>query len=155
MNATSHARSPFLAHNPFLGAWRLLEFYVSAEGRSERNYPFGRDAQGLILYGDTQMSVQMMQQGRPKYSGKDTHRGSMEEMAASAAGYMAYTGSYAFDASSSIITHYVETSLNPEWVGTPLERFVILQGDTMELRTVQPLDVNGEKVYASLVWARV
>jgi hypothetical protein len=155
VNATSHASSLSLTHNPFLGAWRLLECYVSADDYSERNYPFGRDAQGLMLYGDTQMSVQMMRQGRPKYCGKDRHCGGMGEMATSAAGYMAYTGSYAFDASSSIMTHYVETSLNPEWVGMPLERLVILQDNTLELRTVQPLDVNGEKVYTSLVWARV
>jgi hypothetical protein len=54
----------------FIGAWRLL----SLEGRTSTgdvSYPFGKDAQGYLLYSrEGYMSVSVMQARRVQDSGK-------------------------------------------------------------------------------------
>lgn len=69
-----------------VGAWRLDEFSVAAQ---DGTVSLGEDVEGLIVYTpDGYMSAQLMEPGP---SG-EFMPGTLEEDAAAAAGYIAYSG---------------------------------------------------------------
>jgi hypothetical protein len=77
-----------------IGAWKLVEYIINDKRNpGQRFYPLGKDATGIIMYTPNgYMSAQLMAQGRPVYANGHIHTGSIEEMAAAAKGYMAYSG---------------------------------------------------------------
>ena len=77
-----------------VGAWRLAEFSVTAQDGTV-TYPMGDDVEGLIIYTpDGYMSAQLMKHGRPPYASEELTNGTLEEEAAAAAGYIAYSGQF-------------------------------------------------------------
>lgn len=79
------------------------------------------------------MSLQVMRAGRPEYDSGDLHNGSEAEMAAAAAGYLAYCGPFSFDEATSTVRHQMTVSLYPNWIGQNQERFAELDGETLVL----------------------
>jgi hypothetical protein len=68
--------------------------------------------------------------------------------------FIAYSGTFAFDGTD--VTHTVEMSLYPNWVGTHQVRHVHLSedGDTLELST-EPFTLAGRRSIQRLTWVRV
>ena len=131
-----------------VGAWKLVEYSIKdKKNPNERYYPLGKDATGIIMYtSDGYMSAQLMAQGRPVYANGHIHTGSIEEMAAAAKGYMAYSGKYVLNEETSTLIHHMEVSMNPTWLGQAQERYFKLEGDTLTITT--PGD------FAKLIWKR-
>ncbi|AMB98568.1 hypothetical protein AWM75_00530 [Aerococcus urinaehominis] len=130
-----------------IGCWELVS-YQSENEAGETIYPLGQDAQGYIMYTpDGYMSAQLMAPGRPAYASGDLHRGSQDEMAQAAAGYMAYTGPYDIDEDKQELTHHMTLSMNPTWLGQSQPRVVSLEGDLLKI-------YNGLKPADQLVWRR-
>jgi hypothetical protein len=136
-----------------IGTWRLQSF-VSRRGESVR-YPFGVDAVGILVYAPTRhMSGQLMRIGRPPASAGTLATGSDEEVRASAAGYVAYAGTFEVDDARDIVMHHVTMSLLPNLVGTIQRRHVLWDGDILELQT--PVEeIGGVVQRAHLRWERV
>ena len=86
------------------------------------------------------------------FAAGDILSGTIEEQAAAAATCIAYAGRY--EVLDTIITHYVEVSLFPNWVGSAQERFFEFTGDRLSLST-RPMLQRGSKQRAYLVWQRV
>jgi hypothetical protein len=129
-----------------VGTWRLAEFTLTKPD-GEIIYPLGKDATGFIMYTpDGYMSAQLMAQGRPVYASGDTFKGTQEEMAAAALGYMAYSGKYEVDDEKSTLTHHMEVSMNPTWLGQAQLRNVKLVGNRITITT----NINT----AILIWER-
>ncbi len=141
------------SQNPLIGTWQLvsLESQSSAGGIS---YPLGEHPYGLLLYSSKRMSAHMMRPDRPAFASGDIRRGTPEEVKAAFEGFVAYCGTYSIDEQRGTVTHHVEASLLPNWVGTDQQRFFTLTGRRLTLRT-PPLLVNGQTVTATLVWERV
>ncbi len=66
--------------------------------------------------------------------------------------YIAYSGRYTVEGGT--VTHHVEVSLFPNWVGLPQVRFYSLTEDTLVLQT-PPIESDKGMVTAQLTWKRV
>lgn len=131
-----------------IGAWKLQDYYIEDKVDPEKRfYPLGKDVTGFILYTpDGYVSAQMMAAGRPPYASGRLHTGTMEEMAQAAKGYMAYSGQYEVDESTSTCYHHMQVSMNPTWEGQTQKRFVTMENDT--------ITITNENNKAVLVWKR-
>ncbi|MDP9363809.1 MAG: lipocalin-like domain-containing protein [Chloroflexota bacterium] len=135
-----------------VGTWRLKRWEArDADGNVA--YPLGPDAVGYLVYTpDGHVSVAMMRADRPPFAGDDLLGGTPEELAAAAAGYVAYCGRYEVRGDGAVV-HRVELSLFPNWVGSEQVRFAAVAGDELTI-TTRPLRIGGETVN-QLVWERV
>ena len=138
--------------HPLCGTWRL----VSWENRSatgDVTYPLGPDAVGYLTYtADGYVFVALMRAERAHFAAGDLLAGSTDELAAAAAGYVSYAGTYRLRAGR--VIHHVLASLFPNWVGTDQERIVGWDGGHLLLST-PPTAFGGQQQTAHLVWERV
>lgn len=137
-----------------LGAWRITAYKAQRED-GDILYPMGADAVGYILYThDGYMSATLMQPKRAHFSIADLTLAPAAERAAAAASYFSYAGSYEVDEASGVVTHRVELSLLPNWVGIQQKRKIILDGDQLELRALAPSMIAGEMRTVRVFWER-
>lgn len=110
---------------------------------------------GLLAYtADGTMIGIMGPDGRPGFATDDVTGGSQEEQAAAFATFIAYGGRYEVDGET--VTHHVETSLFPNWIGTHQRRRWSLDADGRMLTlTSPPLVLGGATRIQRLVWERV
>ena len=131
-----------------VGVWSLVS-YQSQDDEGNVIYPLGKDATGFIMYHpEGYMSAQLMQQGRPAYASGDLHEGTKDEMAEAAMGYLAYAGKFEVNEETSTLTHHMEVSMNPTWLGQQQPRVGSIEGDILSI-------YNGLNPDQKLVWKRV
>ena len=68
--------------------------------------------------------------------------------------YFAYAGRYTLDAQRSTVTHHLEISSTPNYVGTDLQRTFTLAGNRLTL-TTPPRTLAGQTSTSTLIWERV
>ena len=98
------------------------------------------------------MSVAFMKEGRSEFASGDIRGGSVEEKIEAFNGYISYSGR--FEVSGDVVTHVIEVSLFPNWIGERQERFFEFDGDRLTLSTPLQL-VGGMSLSSHLVWERV
>ena len=164
--AASHARELFLRHrrpalydawlNPprdvrgkdLIGSWRLLS-YETIDEDGHRGRPYG-DAVGRISYdAHGNMAGQVMRPGRSPVSLGD---GNAQQVRTAYMGYIAYFGTWRIADDGLTITHHVQGSLNPAWVGGDQVRGM----QYADGRLVLSVDVHkaGALVKHLLTWER-
>jgi len=136
------------------GTWKL----VSCETRSlngELAYPYGKDPFGMLMYdsGGKVFFALLMRRDRPKFVSDDPWRGTPEEIKAAFEGFNAYCGTYEVNEEKGTVTHHVEGSMFPNWVGMDQVRFFKCSGDQLLLST-PPIRLGGRQSTAHLIWAR-
>ena len=116
-----------------IGTWRLVSYQAQdAQGRISN--PLGKNSLGLLCYmNDGFMSMQVMREDRPGYGSSDLRISLMEEMPAAGNGYVAYAGRFSVDEAAATVTHYVQLSSLPPWVGTDQTRTVALRAGRLYL----------------------
>ena len=77
------------------------------------------------------MAAQVSGDPRPKLG--DPDHPTAEEARAAYESYLAYGGTYVFDAARSVVTHHIELSMEPADVGDSLQREVRLEGSRVVL----------------------
>jgi hypothetical protein len=118
------------------------------------NYPYGRNPFGILIYDpDGNVFVLLMRRDRPKFASDDTWGGTPEEIKAAFEGFNAYCGTYEVNEDKGTVTHHLEGSMFPNWVGTDQVRFLKRSGDQLTLST-PPMPVSGKQSTVQLVWAR-
>ncbi|MDW0116347.1 lipocalin-like domain-containing protein [Sporosarcina thermotolerans] len=131
-----------------IGTWSLVS-YQTTDQDGKVIYPLGEDAKGFIMYNpDGYMSAQLMASGRPAYESGDLHTGTIEEMAQAANGYLAYSGRFEVNEEKQELTHHMEVSMNPTWLGQSQPRIAKINGDVVVI-------FNGLKPEDKLTWKRV
>ncbi|WP_026573059.1 lipocalin-like domain-containing protein [Bacillus sp. UNC438CL73TsuS30] len=131
-----------------IGTWSLVS-YQTTDRSGKVIYPLGKDAKGFIMYNpDGYMSAQIMAPGRSAYKSGDLHTGTKEEMAEAAHGYLAYSGHFEVDEEKQELTHHMDVSMNPTWLGQSQPRIAKLNDDTVVI-------FNGLKPEDKLTWKRV
>lgn len=128
-----------------IGAWALVEYKTEPVNGGPASYPLGQDAAGIIMYTpDGYMSAQLMQRGAPKFAVPDIGGGNEHELAEAMRRYMAYSGRFALEdkAGTPRLTHQMEVSSFPNWLGNVQERTVALDGDYLTLGTDGPILVQ-------------
>jgi hypothetical protein len=114
-----------------VGTWRLVR-YFDTDASGKRTYPFGDKPIGYLVYDSTgHMSAQVMRTPPPRFASGDDAKGTDAEVRAAYDGFVAYFGTYRVDEAKSVVTHVVEGSLRPSYVGTDQPRPVELRDDAL------------------------
>jgi hypothetical protein len=129
----AHARSCDTMHtmrDRLVGHWTLLS-YDTFHPDGSIGRPYG-DAVGRLCYdGHGNMSGQVMRPGRQPVAHRDE---GVRNVRAAYAGYVAYFGTYEVSAAGDTVTHHVQGSLNPSWVGGHQVRRLRFDGDRLILQ---------------------
>ena len=138
-----------------IGAWRLVSYVESPVDGSPKRFPLGKDAQGIIMYTpDGYMSAQLMKPGRRQFASGDWFEGTPEEFVEEGGGYIAYSGPFHVDEIRQSLTHSMNVSLYPGWIGQTQPRVVKIDGNRLHLGTASPIESGGAQVMADLIWER-
>src|SRR6202022_5076044 len=111
-------------------------------------------ALGLSMYtADGYMSAQIMRRDRPAFDRPESDGGTIEQAAAAATGYLAYSGPFEVDESTGVVHHEVRVSLLPNWLNGTQLRQSKLDGDhlTLSATTGAP---EGIKTLRKFRWKR-
>jgi hypothetical protein len=134
-----------------VGTWRLVSCALHDGDRA--NHPYGTHPTGFLTYtSDGHMSVMFGDPNRPLLENSDWRQNTDGDVAATARPFIAYCGPY--DLRDGDVSHHVEVSLIPNWIGRTLTRRVVLAGNTLVLATPEML-VDGRTQTATLTWQRV
>ena len=137
-----------------VGTWRLTAMEARTPS-GETKYPWGRAVGGRLTYSSNgQMSVQIMKADRLPFSSQDLEGGTAEEIQAAFDGYHAYFGTYSYDGRARTVTHRVEGSLFPNWIGHEQTRSVRLSANKLTL-TSSPILFGGQEVVFLAFWERI
>ena len=138
----------------FIGVWKLISNeYRSEDG--ELTYILGRETIGQLMYdGKRNMSAQLFNVRRPKFTLNDWLKGTPEEIKTAFEGCRCYFGTYDVDEEKKIVTHHVQGSSFPNDMGMDNVRYYEFSGNRLTLRTV-PILMAGKKVVGKLIWERL
>lgn len=118
-----------------VGTWKLVRFVVHRSGGQGDVYPFGEDAQGLILYGaDGWMSAVLSHADRDELSSRRLEsmgKAPDAEKAAAFETYLSYCGRWRLEGDE--VVHSVEHALVPNIEGTELRRHWAFVGEQLVL----------------------
>ncbi len=104
-------------HNQFEGTWKLIE-WVAELPDGNHVFPYGKEAVGRLMYtSQGQMSVQIMKRDRFHFRTDNILQGEAEEMQEAYKGYIGYAGTYSLSPDEDRITHHIQVSSYPNWVG--------------------------------------
>lgn len=117
----------------FIGAWRLV-LWTTHHADGTKDYPFGTDAVGQIMYSaDGHMSCHLMRGNRAAIGQPSPYHASDAQLAQSMRDYSGYFGRFTVDAEAGIVTHDVEGAWYPDWIGTTQPRRFRFDGDRLFL----------------------
>lgn len=130
-----------------VGSWELVNYEIIAADGSRRPGAYDR---GQISYDASgRMSAHLMNSANKADQTPQTD----EARAAAYRRYLGYYGPFVVDEAKGIVTHIVDGSSNPSWVGSRQVRYYELSANNSQL-TLSLRDANG-RTTQSLVWKRV
>jgi hypothetical protein len=129
-----------------VGAWEMVSFETIAADGTRRPGAYDR---GQITYDASgRMSAQLMSSANKADAAPQTD----EARAAAYRRYLGYYGPFVVDEAKGIVTHIVEGSSNPSWVGSRQVRYYELSEKDAQL-TLMVKNAEG-RVTSTLVWKR-
>jgi len=141
-----------MRRDDLLGAWHLESYVSESDGVVDE--PLGARPVGIIMYTDDgYMSAQLMRRDRPAYDGAVTGGGTPDQMATAARGYLCCSGPFSVDEAAGVVSHHVEVSLLPNWVGGTQVRHGRLDGGALVLRA-EVTSRSGASTTHVLTWRR-
>ena len=128
-----------------VGSWELVSYQIhNADGT---NRPGAYDRGQISYDASGRMSAHLMHSSNKADQSPQTD----DVRAAAYRRYLGYWGPFVVDAASGHVTHIVEGSSNPSWVGSKQLRYYELSADDAQL-TLSLRD--GSRTTQSLVWKR-
>jgi hypothetical protein len=142
------------AKNRFVGTWKLVA--IERFGTNGQLLPpaappaFGSpNPTGFIVYDAAgYMGMTIMQSGRQKFAGAQA---TADEAKAALLGYTSSCGTFSVNDADGMVTHHVQTSLNPNDSGTDQRRSFQFSGNRLVLKL--PRSVDG--IQAQVTWERL
>jgi Lipocalin-like domain len=131
----------------FIGTWKLVDYsFLHEDGTVEK--PWGDHVVGYLLYSaEGYMSGNLSPAGRRHNIETTDSQKSRRKR-----DYIAYAGPYTVEGDT--VTHHVEVSLFPNWLGTAQLRYHKREGNTLTLRT-PPIPSGDDVVAVQLTWEKV
>ena len=133
------------------GLWRLQ----SMEQRYDDGrviYPFGRDVEGRIFYGaDKSMFCAIQKGGRTPFTTGKQWTADAAEKARAYEDYLTYCGRCEMEGDT--VTHHIEISLYPDWIGKHQVRKLQFVGGLLHI-TARLEDNTPEARTSLLIWER-
>jgi hypothetical protein len=137
---------------PIVGTWRLVSFH-GRNANGDLRPALGENAQGLLVYtAEGYMIAILSEADRRRFNARDFRGGTPEEALAAVNSYISYSGRYEVDGNT--VTHHVEMSLLPNWVGEDQTRTLRITDDKLILST-PAFSVSGNEWTFELIWERV
>ncbi len=137
-----------------LGTWNLESYVENPVDGSPPRHPFGDDARGRLIYDHGGwMSVQLMVAARPFFASGDWFNATPDELSAAAA-FIGYSGTFVVDESAETVSHMIDMSFFPNWIGQTQIRCISLTLNRLELTPVEPIRSDGRDVIPKLQWMR-
>lgn len=138
--------------SPLVGTWKLVDYsFLHEDGSLEK--PWGTEVDGVLIYSaEGYMSGNLMHRRRKRPESHREISGEVGERIRGSRNYIAYAGR--FTVKDDTVTHHVEVSLFPNWIGLPQLRFFKLTGDELVLSTPMTV-VKGNNLIGQLTWRRV
>lgn len=137
---------------PLIGTWRLISAKFESSG--EKNYPLNEQPEGLLIYDSRgNVALQLMQADRRLFASGDQQSGTPEEIREALEGYVAYFGVFTVNPETGTVTHQVQGSLLPNWIGGSQIRFYKIDNDILTLQT-PPIRGGGAEITGVLVWRK-
>ena len=127
------------------GCWRLAGYEVTTAEEGVADRPLGDNPAGAILYTpDGYMSAQLARPGPYRDDDEEPN------------GYhIAYSGPYDVDEQARTVTHHVQVSLIPSWLGTTQIRKVAFgEPGTLVLTATEPRAGDRALITTTITWAR-
>ena len=135
-----------------IGTWKLVSWVYQNEEDEKIDF-FGPNPIGILMYEKSgYMNAQLMRSDRSNFVSANGAEGTPQEYASAFSGYAAYFGKFE-EKEPGTLTHTVEGSLFPNWVGHDEIRYGKLEGNTLVLSA--PGIINGEKIMFYVTWKRV
>lgn len=142
----------FIGKN-IIGTWKLVSWVHKGEQGEDIHY-FGKDASGILMYDrNGYMNAQLMKAGRPSFVSPSIDGSTPQEAFSAFNSYIAYYGRYREERPGEI-THLVEGSLFPNWMGHSQVRYGKIEHDLLMLHT-PPMRVAGNDIVFYITWERV
>jgi hypothetical protein len=134
----------------FIGTWKFSSMIVHTS-KGETIYPYGENLCGILIYTPSgHMSVLLMHPERKKFTSDDPLAGTPEEIKEAYEGFDAYCGTYTVDGAKGTVTHHIEGSKFPNWVGTYQVRYFEFSGDRLLLRATLRIKSEDWHIEAAL-----
>ena len=133
VNCTGVSEKVPSQNEPFIGTWKFIS--LSGESTEDDVFrPYGENLFGKLIYNsDGYMSVLLMKPDRPRFKSGDVLKGTPEEIKIAFENFDAYCGTYKIDTNNRTVTHIIEGSRFPNWVGTQQMRNYEFIDDTLKL----------------------
>jgi hypothetical protein len=130
----------------FIGTWKLVDYsFLHVDGTVEK--PWGDHVVGYLIY-----SAEGYMSGNLSPAGRRHNVETTESQKSRKRDYIAYAGPYTVEGNT--VTHHVEVSLFPNWLGTAQLRYHKLEGNKLILRT-PPIPSGDGIVAVQLTWEKV
>lgn len=142
---------PITSLNP-VGRWEILSWEQRFDdGRVE--LPMGESLQGFIQYTEGgHMACMIARAERPSFESGGQWNANNSEKAAAYASMLAYGGRY--EVNADVITHFVDISLFPNWVGGAQKRRFEVNADGTLTLSARLEEGTPQARSARLVWRR-
>jgi lipocalin-like protein len=135
-----------------IGTWKLDSWVYQNEHNEKVDF-FGPNPVGILMYEKSgYMNAQLMRSDRANFISTVMGDGTTQEYTSAFNGYAAYFGKFE-EREPGTLTHIVEGSLYPNWVGQDEIRYGKVEGNTLTLSA--PGIINGEKIMFYVTWKRV
>lgn len=127
-----------------LGSWNLVS-YVEIDENGKTSHPVGEKPAGSIIYADDgRMSAQIMYENW-----------TLDNPNVADAYFLGYSGRFVVDQSEQKVSHHIEISAIPSWMGSVQERAMVFRDKgTLQLSTLAPVKTTSGMRMAQLVWMR-
>ena len=137
------------------GTWKLISWKIDQGNGQQVDSPYGANPIGWIMYHpDGHVCVSVMRTDRPKFAANSALGGTSEEIKAAFEGYAGYCGSYEVNVGEKSVTHRLDLSWFPNWIGTAQKRFFEINDNRVTLSTPPITGFGGTQVHR-LVWERL
>jgi hypothetical protein len=135
-----------------IGTWKLVSWTFKNEKGEEIHY-FGKNSTGILMYdANGFMNAQLMKEERPRFASDSINGGSPDETFGAFHSYLAYFGRY-YEKNPGEVTHIVEGSLFPNWLGNEEIRYGRIEGERLILST-PPIRAGEAEIVFNIVWQR-
>ena len=135
-----------------VGTWKMESWTYEDESGQESDY-LGKGSSGILHYTSIGlMSVQIMKGGRKKFVSGELLNGTVEEIQSAFSSFFAYYGKYQVS-DENVLTHQIEGSNFPNWVGEKEIRYADLKEDNLVLSAPSTLP-DGTSVTFRVRWRR-
>jgi hypothetical protein len=125
-----------------IGSWQLVSFECKGED-DVVDYPFGKDAQGSIIYSaDGYVSLNIMRTGRSSYVERTLYEKS--DLKYSDLPYLAYSGRFYVNEAWPSVVHDLDVCLYPEWFGLQEAKLITLKYGFLQLSSNGPTGLHNK-----------